>query len=327
MLRKFTYIILLALIASCERIGNAGTECIGVSAGIGELVSTTRAAAVPFRGTAPSEDNVLESAVWFSTDKTKFLHNPVSPTYLPAHTEITFESSAITYADYTPAGSDTPYSLTYPVDNTPVYCVGFHPADGWNCTDGVNVSHAVNGSHDIMFAEQIEGTWDEHFQTLNYRHLLTWVKVSVCAMTMETARQWGNVTNVTIKTKSNLNVDLSKASDKVTYGGEDQYLTVYNNADGMDLSLTSKEVGSVFCTPATEYEVTIKTKNSAQKTLTVKLSDLDYTEITSPDQAVGKLFILSLYFNPFNIIEGTCTLNYWNDQNEDLYMTPPSGSN
>lgn len=36
--------------------------------------------------------------------------------------------------------------------------------------------------------------------------------------------------------------------------------------------------------------------------------------------AWGKLFILSLYFTPFNIIEGTCTLNYWNDQNEDLYL-------
>ena len=49
-------------------------------------------------------------------------------------------------------------------------------------------------------------------------------------------------------------------------------------------------------------------------------TDLDYEPLTSLSEAAGKLFIISLYFSPFNVIEGTCTLNYWNDQNEDLYM-------
>lgn len=325
MSRKFTYIIILAAVVSCERLGDAEAERIGVSAGVSELV-VTRAAADPFMGSAPSEDNVLESAVWFSNSKTAFPHAPVSPTYLPCHTEIAFESSAITYADYTPAGSATPFSLTYPVDNSPVYCVGFHPADGWQCADGVNVSHAINGQDDLMFASAIEGTWDKHFKSLDYKHLLTWVKVSVCAMTMETARQWGKVTDVTIKCKSRLDINLSKSSANVTYGGEPQYMTIFNDPAGKELNLTSQELGSVLCDPATEYEVTIKTQNSTPKTLTVKLTDLDYNELTSPDQAAGKLFILSLYFNPFNIIEGTCTLNYWNDQNEDLFLTPPAGN-
>ena len=326
MLRKFKYIILFAALAACERVENPGTGLIGVSAGTGEFVSATRANAVPFKGTVPSEDNPLESTVWFSTEMTRFMHNPVPPTYLPCHTGITFESSAITYADYIPEGSNTPCSLTYPIYNTPVYCVGFHPADGWNCTDGINVTHPINGSEDLMFAEPIMGTWDQHFNTLNYKHQLTWIKVSVSAMTMETASQWGKVTNVTLKSRSSLNIDLSNNAEKVSYGGEYQVMTVYDDPAGLSLNLTSQEVGSVFCAPETEYEISIKTENSVWKVLTVKLSDLDYKYITSPDQAVGKLFILSLYFNPFNVIEGTCTLNYWNDQNEDLFLTPPAGN-
>ena len=74
------------------------------------------------------------------------------------------------------------------------------------------------------------------------------------------------------------------------------------------------------------YTVSITTEFGGEKTIDISLSDLDYVEISDPAETVGKLYILRLYFNPFNIIEGTCTLNYWNGQNDDLYLTPPAQS-
>lgn len=331
-MRKTTYILLLLLLTSCDRVGDTCADHIGLKASIGLLDSkshATRAAvARPFEGTAPTPGNPLHAGVWFSLDRHKFIHEPAGSTYLPCHTEMTFTSDAATYADYTPAGSGTPVSLKYPTDNNQsVYSVGFHPATGWNTADGVQVTHEITGSEDLMFADVIEGTWNTHFSSQHYSHILTWVKVSVCAMTMETASQWGKVTDIKISSKSNVSIDLSKDSDKISYSGSTQ-ISAYNGpVEGTELNLTSTEVGSVFCIPETKdnkavVTVSITTSNYGTKTLEVPLSDLDYVPLTSADQTVGKLFILSLYFNPFALIEGTCTLNYWNDQNEDLYLTP-----
>ena len=328
MMRKFTYFVILAVIVSCGRLDSKEGDVIGISASIastGISTSSTRSTsdvseAKPYRGTTPTAGNSLKAAVWFSDSPTRFDHAPAQPTYLPCRTKMEFESSAIKYADYKPSEDSDPISLRYPTDNDPVYCIGLYPDEGWNSTDGVNITHEINGSDDLMFADVIDGTWDEQMSNQQYGHLLTWIKVSVCAMTMETKEHWGKVKQITIKSKSNVNIDLSSNTERVTYGGADQQITVFNDPTGIELNLTSKEVGSVFCSPATEYEVCITTENYSQKIETIKLSDLNYTEITDKDQTIGKLFILSLYFNPFKIIEGTCTLNYWNDQNEDLFL-------
>lgn len=335
-MRKAAYILLILLLASCDRIGDTYMDSIGLKASIGQMDNSSQGTkaeeARPFEGTAPTPDNSLHAEVWFSLDRHKFIHEPAGSTYLPCHTDMTFTSDAATYADYTPDGSDTPVSLKYPTDNNQsVYCVGFHPASGlettWETTDGVNVTHEITGSEDLMFADVIEGTWNDHFSSQHYSHLLTWVKVSVCAMTMETAKQWGKVTNILISSKSTVSIDLSKDSNKTAYSGNINIPAYNGPAEGTELSLTSREVGSVFCIPETKdnkavVTVSITTSNYGTKTLEVPLSDLDYVPLTSADQTIGKLFILSLYFNPFALIEGTCTLNYWNDQNEDLYLTP-----
>ena len=329
-MRKTAYILALILLASCSGLEDTSVDSIGLKASIGLMDSKapgTKAEAVPYEGTAPTPDNPLNAGVWFSLDRHKFIHAPSGGTNLPCHTEMTFTSDAATYADYTPAGSSTPVSLKYPTDNASVYCVGFHPASGWDTTDGVTVTHAITGSEDLMFADIIEGTWNTHFTSQQYSHLLTWVKVSVCAMTMETAKQWGNVTDVRISSRSTVAVDLSKDSNRISYSGI-QEIPAYNGpAEGIELNLTNKDIGSVFCIPETKdgkavVSVSITTSNYGTKTVDVPLSDLNYVPLTSADQTIGKLFILSLYFNPFSLIEGTCTLNYWNDQNEDLYLTP-----
>lgn len=318
-MKRFTYILISFVLASCGKIEISDTHQIGLRAGIGEMevVSKASTEAVPYKGTVPTSSSPLDASVWFSLKPDKF-EDQSGNTFIPCHTEMKFTGEGMTYADYLLEGSDTPISLTYPTsENTPVYCVGFYPKTGWTTSDYVNAGHAINGTEDLMHAGVISGTWNNHFPSQQYSHLLTWVKISVCAITMETARQWGNVTKVTISCKNALNINL--ATSEVTYSGE-QEIIVYEDSKGSELSLTSTELGSLFCAPETEYEIKIKTANYGEKTITVPLSDLNYNPLSSAGDAVGKLFIISLYFNPFNIIEGTCTLNYWNDQNEDLYL-------
>ena len=41
----------------------------------------------------------------------------------------------------------------------------------------------------------------------------------------------------------------------------------------------------------------------------------------------GLQYVLTLFFHPFNVVEGVCTLNAWNAQNEDLYPDSSPTSN
>ena len=323
--RKIIYIILLAALWSCTRIDDNSDRFISLSAGVADMEVSTRSAVTgtPYSGSAPSETNPLNAAVWFSTTSGVFTHEPAYPAYLPCRTTMEFEGESVTYADYDedPTDNNPAISLKYPNNNNPVYCIGLHPASGWKSDDGVKISHAITGAEDLMFADLITGTWNSHFPKQQYSHLLTWVKINFCAMTMEAARQWGGVTEITISSKDKLEIDLAKTSDKVTFSENVINIKAFENAEGVLPSLTSTEAGSVLCSPATEYIVKIKTTNYPDgKEIPVILTDLDYQPLASSSEAVGKLFIISLYFSPFNVIEGTCTLNYWNGQNEDLYM-------
>jgi hypothetical protein len=38
------------------------------------------------------------------------------------------------------------------------------------------------------------------------------------------------------------------------------------------------------------------------------------------EKSRGKLFIINLYFKPFDIVEGKSSLYYWNNKNEELYL-------
>jgi hypothetical protein len=56
------------------------------------------------------------------------------------------------------------------------------------------------------------------------------------------------------------------------------------------------------------------------KDVKVLLYDLNNTLIQAKNETIGKLFVLNLNFTNLDVIEGVCTLNYWNDQDDDLYL-------
>jgi len=334
MMKKISISILLtAALAACTKDpAVTDTGRIELRAGISELSVTSKASADPFRGSVPSSENKLKAEVWFSYDPEQFVNDPEEPEYLPCHTDMTFESPGYYFADYI-SGSDK-FPIKYPIpsntgdESKSVYCIGLCPQEEWTSTDEFKtISHDIDGSEDIMFADIIEGTWDRKFEAQSYKHLLTWIKVSVCATTVDAARHWGNIKSISISSAAYADIDFAESGSSVTYSGSRtipvdlKYKTGETGSTGIGIDITSRDAGEVFCSPAADFTIEVTTEHGGTRTVSIpKLTDENGAVISDIGQIRGKLFVISLYFSPFDIIEGTCTLNYWNDQSEDLYL-------
>ena len=67
----------------------------------------------------------------------------------------------------------------------------------------------------------------------------------------------------------------------------------------------------------TDIECENGTATNVKVTLT-PLTDTD-EEKKKLEYPAGLQYVLILYFHPFNVVDGVCTLKEWNAQNEDLY--------
>lgn len=284
---------------------------------VGELQAKSRATAVPY---LPQNEKTLTADVWFRNDGGGYENSPSDPTNLPVHTTVTFEGTPMmAYV------SHNGLNLKYPRDDSKVYCVGMYPATGWNTTDNITVSHAINGSEDLLFAPEISGSWSRNFPTQQYEHLLTWIKINICASSHAAIDAWGTINQITVNSDSEVTVNLT--TREYIYSGSQEIATM---TESRQLTTATREVGSVFCSPKTQYTVTVSytDKHGDKLTKTVPLSlnliDVDnndaVTEVTDASQARGKCFVFSLYFTPYDVIEGVCTLNSWSNQNEDIYF-------
>jgi len=285
--------------------------------------------AYPYRGTTPSEDNSLDAALWFRLGEagSVYENNPSAMTNLPVHTAVNFKGPQKEFVLY--GGKN----LTYPTDATAsVCCVGLYPNDegqdgGWTLgPDNMSASHPIDGVTDLMFAKEISGTWNAPLASLRFEHLLTWVKIAICATSHDTAEAWGAIEQIRIvNSKSNVSVDLKSGTP--TYSNADPAGHPINTLDSpVELLTTMHEVGSVLCSPEMEYTLEIKTANNTDlKKITLKLDLMDLKDdslkpIENADQARGKCFVLSLYFKPYKVVEAVCILNSWNNQSEDIYV-------
>lgn len=327
---KFIYIGFAFMAAACSVNGadyRADSGDIQLCVAVDDMQINSRTVADPYLGTTPSALKPLDTAVWFRKADGVYDDNPTEPTYLPVHTGVTFDGPQL---EYVLIGTN---NLQYPTDNSRVCCVGLYPNDGrWTTTDGVNLSHSIDGHDDLMFAGENFGTWNDHIDPLRYEHLLTWVKIAVCATSHDTAEAWGEIEQISINSKATVTVNsrnvetipASTLTEHCEYTGEKTIKTMGASAH---LYTTMHEVGSVLCSPEKQYTLTIKTSNNPEpKVVTLDLSMLDasgdsLTDIGDASEARGKCFVLSLYFKPYNVVEGVCVLNAWNNQNEDIYLT------
>lgn len=293
------------------------------------------ASANPYTG-QPSQDNKLKVALWFSYTPGSYSHNPAVPQYLPCATTATYESS--TRMDIRSDDNILLYpiaaDLNYASTGDKVYCVGFHPHTGWTQLIGSGTnssSHDINGSEDLMFADQIVGSYSKNFASQQYDHLLTWIKLNLNATSLEAASVWGEVEYVIFVTP-NQEVNIAFSNDltpsTVTYEEGLKELNLALPSD-KSLDITTKTFCQVFSAPPAKgetanaygYTIKVKTKNLPEKEIFVTLKKEDnVTPIESAEYAIGKLFVINLRFNDVAVVEGVCTLKQWDDQSSDIYL-------
>lgn len=335
-MRRSLYLLYIVVWASvwtactddCADVTSGNEAYISLGASVVGLETVTRADGdnetteeppLPLYKGTPSAGNPFEADVCFSETEGVFLHSPAETTNLPCHTQMTFEG-ALEYAKNPNNGSNLRYTTG---ENSPtVYCVGFYPQGNvWTVAeDGETATAPIDGKTDLMFASPISGSWNIPLRIQTYNHLLTWLKVCICSTSQEAADTWGVVKSISIQSKDGLSVDLGTGT--VTYNTTTTSFTV---AEDETLHTTMKEVGSgVLCNPAKGYSLTVVTANAGTRTVTIPLKWVNGNAVTDGEvesgKVTGKLFILSLYFNEFAVVEGVCTLNAWNNQNEDLYL-------
>ena len=253
------------------------------------------------------------AAVYFSRDGEVYAHAPQAPTYLPFRTSLTYLEGATTV--YSGANMTNP--LTYPLggDALTVYCVGLFPANGWKVADdNRSVERAIDGETDLMFAARVAGTWESPLPRQTYRHLLTWVGVTIRPTSPETETYWGKVTSVQLVNPSD-GITIRLGSGDMTYNKKPSRLELL--AGALPLGVTIQDLGSKLCAPALSYQLIVKTEKW-ERTVSVVLKNLDGTDFTG--DASGKQFIINLYFYPFNVIQAESFLVPWNEQNEDLEL-------
>lgn len=311
-------------------------EAISLSAVVDEVKLVSRTRSDAYTGTVPSADNMLEAAVWFSLqsgcypeklpdDASEEMKTLSDETNIPVHGVINYVSGTATFPEST-GEADKP---KYPVGDYDVYCVGLYPNDEeWKLgDDSKTVSRAITGTEDLMFAPEIVGRWNSHFGSQQYRHLLTWLKVCVCATTAEAGDYWGKLKKITLKdVPQSLTIDLGKKDgndfvlkNAVNYSDDTFAPVILDDETGIGLTIRTQEVASVFCHPDSEYTISIECENGTTTDIPIKLEALDQDEADLLQYPAGLQYVLILYFHPFNVVEGVCTLNAWNAQNEDLY--------
>ncbi len=319
---RYIYGLAFLMMAACSENDpeeSAISGNIQLGATVGDLQINSRVTAAPY---LPQKGEPLNAEVWFRNENGGYEHNPVLPTYLPVHTTVKFDGLQMTHVTY-----KEEYFLKYPTEHdVKVYCVGMSPQSGWRSTsDNTVVTHAINGSEDLMFAKEIEGSWKQRFPTQEYKHLLTWIRITICASSHEAIDAWGTIKQITVNSDSEVSVNLE--TEEYTYGGEPRQIETMSK--GVTLTTAIQQVGDVFCSPEKAYTVTvtcIKNGEEIKKTVSLPLNIIhvdknDKVEsVTQERQAIGRCFVFSLYFTPNDVIEGECMLNSWSNQNEDVLL-------
>ena len=331
---KNTLIILLCtycLLFACQKQNPEGIDpdCrIYLSVGTTETKS-------PYSGTVPCESEPLDALVCVSTQEYAFPSDGKDGTEdgtIGKHLTAQFQSGS----------SQLINGAYYNKDHVmPVYFIAMHPQSGWAITDNTNASFTFNGSQDVMFAPHTTGKYSVNHATspaLNFKHLLTWIKLEIQAESEDVATAWGPLESVTIECKNQLSFDINKEFNTTDIEfSNDGSLSFYQTgrfpdqefpgAGKYEMTTTAVDAAYVLCAPVTatirdeiafeqngetvrtnEYYINIKTSNrNARVPVDLKTSeDTWFSGSTS-----GKQFTISLTFKMGNNIAVSASITDW----------------
>lgn len=215
----------------------------------------------PYTLTAPTVDYPLHATVYAST------HNNAYPNSgdngqggsetVAIHTTANFQNSGpqlLNGAIYPKKSNGDPYDVNF---------VAFYPQTPWTAqADGTKTEFTFDGSQDVMFAPQIVGRYGAGYPTISFKHLLTWLRISIMAENEDVSIAWGKIKSIKIKSKNHVTVDLShtdsNVANLVTYDNDTPLPfyatgsnnTIFPNASGYTLPYDKfHEVAYVLCAP------------------------------------------------------------------------------
>ena len=224
----------------------------------------------------PSPEHPLKTDVWGSTDpyiftekfydqeKTRPWDGSDESGKVAIHTDATFQSG----------DPQLLRAAIYNKNTKPtVYFVAFSPisqgAEKWVASeDGMSASFVFSGNDDVMFAPQVQGTYATDYSkspVLSYSHLLTWLRVEMQAESKEVSDSWGAIKSMTIRSNSNVKIDLQKEAynNDGTYNFEN---VVFSEETDLNFYKTIEE----------------ESYDGAQVTMKKKFTDEVFTDIKVP---------------------------------------------
>ena len=276
-MRRIIHISLLICLISCQQNGLDAVQVgapIYVAASVGGS-TMTKAPYMPMDNQGhmvetPSPEHPLKTDVWGSTnsyifteefydqERTRPWDGSDESGKVAIHTDATFQSG----------DPQLLRAAIYNKNTKPtVYFVAFSPisqgAEKWVASeDGKSASFVFSGNDDVMFAPQVQGTYATDYSkspVLSYSHLLTWLRVEMQAESKEVSDSWGAIKSMTIRSNSNVKIDLQKEAynndgtynfENVVFSEETDlnfYKTIEEESyDGAQVAMKKKFTDEVF---------------------------------------------------------------------------------
>lgn len=282
-MRRIIHISLLICLISCQQNGLDAVQVgapVYIAASVGGS-TMTKAPYMPMDNQGhmvetPSPEHPLKTDVWGSTtsyifteefydqEKTRPWDGSDESGKVAIHTDATFQSG----------DPQLLRAAIYNKNTKPtVYFVAFSPisqgAEKWVASeDGKSASFVFSGNDDVMFAPQVQGTYATDYSkspVLSYSHLLTWLRVEMQAESKEVSDSWGAIKSMTIRSNSNVKIDLQKEAynNDGTYNFEN---VVFSEETDLNFYKTIEE----------------ESYDGAQVTMKKKFTDEVFTDIKVP---------------------------------------------
>ena len=119
---------------------------------------------------------------------------------------------------------------------------------------------------------------------------------------------WGKITSVTLNTAKNVEL----APEGHLSFNESQAFDLLTNRASIELGILKNDVGSLFIAP-TDAPIKLTIKAEDGRTATVDMT-------ATGGFKAGSQYILILYFDSLSVVDALCTLESWENQNDNLYL-------
>jgi len=342
---KLYLIAAVALLTACTESDSGepitGTREIMLNSSVAKIgVNTTRAV---FEDETLTDANRLTALVLASNDD--------AYTDIRCEGTMTFTGSGVVaYNKPLPSGSDA----LYPIAGTGIYLTGLYPATGWTIDPAgignytyANAQFTITGKEDVMVTVSMEDTnptGGSDYQTLEFKHMLTWIKIKLTGNTVASTDKEITVSGMKLTRVNNTavrNLLVLELGDGETVERHFKWfgsttLTCWAPDDAAYTStvpVTEYDSGSDDLTDETTYpvnayvlappvmasdtkqaeytfEVTYNEKNNANPI--TQVVDIDLANIANATKLAGKYINLHLHFNGSRIL-ADATIQAWGD--------------